>query len=64
VPAFFDAAAAQVAIVSVGENDYGHPTAITLDALTASGSTIWRTDRRGTITVRFQEGVPTVVAER
>ena len=33
VAEFFDAVAAPVAVVSVGENTYGHPTAFTLDAL-------------------------------
>ncbi len=53
VPEFFDAVQAEMAIVSVGENDYGHPTAFTLDALVAAGSRVWRTDRQGTITVLF-----------
>jgi competence protein ComEC len=64
VPEFFDAVDAEVAIVSVGENDYGHPTAFTLDALTASGAEVWRTDRHGTITVRFVGHAPTVQSER
>jgi competence protein ComEC len=53
-----------VAIVSVGENDYGHPTAFTLDALWASGAQVWRTDRHGTITVSFVGLTPTVESER
>ncbi len=60
VPAFFDAVAAPVAVVSVGENTYGHPVPSTLDALVASGSTVWRTDLRGTVTVTFDRGSPTV----
>ena len=51
-------------IVSVGENDYGHPTAFTLDALAASGAQVWRTDRQGTITVVFAGPNPTVEFER
>ncbi len=53
VPEFFEAVEAEVAVVSVGDNDYGHPTAFTLDALAASGAQVWRTDRHGTITVSF-----------
>jgi competence protein ComEC len=64
VPEFFDAVDAEVAIVSVGENDYGHPTAFTLDALVAAGSRVWRTDRQGTITVLFAGPTPTVEFER
>jgi competence protein ComEC len=64
VPEFFDAVDAEVAIVSVGENDYGHPTAFTLDALAASGAQVWRTDRHGTVTVSFVGLTPTIESER
>jgi competence protein ComEC len=64
VDEFFDAVAAPIAIVSVGENTYGHPVSSTLDALQAAGSSVWRTDEHGTITVAFQEGVPVVTSER
>jgi competence protein ComEC len=64
VAEFFDAVAAPVAVVSVGENSYGHPVPSTMDAIIDSGSTVWRTDQHGTITVVFQAGIPTVVAER
>jgi competence protein ComEC len=64
VPEFFDAVDAEVAIVSVGENDYGHPTAFALDALMASGAQVCRTDRHGTITVSFVGLTPTVESER
>lgn len=64
LPEFFEAVDADVAVVSVGPNEYGHPTAFTLDALAASGAQIWRTDRQGTITVRFDGRTPTVDSER
>jgi competence protein ComEC len=64
VPEFFDAVDAGMAVVSVGQNDYGHPTAFTLDALAAAGSRVWRTDRQGTITVLFAGPTPTVEFER
>jgi competence protein ComEC len=63
VAEFFEAVAAPVAVVSVGENTYGHPTAFTLDALDAAGSTVWRTDRSGTVTVTFVDGVAIVSGE-
>jgi competence protein ComEC len=64
IPEFFQAVSAEVAVVSVGENDYGHPVASTLDAITESGAEIWRTDRHGTVTVTFVDGVPVVTADR
>jgi len=64
VVAFFEAVDARVAIVSVGENRYGHPVPSTLDALVATGAQVWRTDRAGTITVRFDGPSPTIESER
>jgi competence protein ComEC len=61
---FFDAVDAMVAIVSVGENAYGHPVPSTLDALVATGAQVWRTDRNGTIVVRFTGRNPTIESER
>jgi len=48
----------------VGENTYGHPTAFTLDALAAARSSVWRTDRSGTVTATFVDGVAVVTGER
>lgn len=39
-------------IISVGENDYGHPTRETMDRLKEVNSKILRTDRLGTITIK------------
>jgi len=64
VPKFFEAVKANIAVVSVGENDYGHPTAFTLDALVASGAQVWRTDRHGTITVLLDGPSLSVESER
>jgi competence protein ComEC len=64
LPEFFHAVAAPVAIVSVGENGYGHPVPATLDHLVHAGSSVWRTDQHGTITVTFSDGEPVVTAER
>jgi competence protein ComEC len=42
----------RVAVISVGaHNRYKHPSPKTLDALTAIGATVYRTDRDGDITV-------------
>jgi competence protein ComEC len=64
VPEFFDAVAAPVAVVSVGENTYGHPVPSTLEALIDSGSTVWRTDERGTVTITFDDGAAVATGER
>jgi|CXWL01.1.fsa_nt_gi competence protein ComEC len=41
----------RVAVVSVGQNRYGHPTPEAIARLGAVGARIWRTDREGHITV-------------
>lgn len=64
VPAFFDAVAPPVSIVSVGENGYGHPVPETLAALAAAGSAVYRTDLEGTVTVTFAGGEPVVSTGR
>ena len=64
VPEFFQAVDADVAVVSVGENDYGHPVPATLDAIAQTGAGIWRTDQHGTITVTFDANGPVVTAPR
>ena len=62
-PSFFEAVGASVAVVSVGENDYGHPVPETLEALRASGARVIRTDLAGEVTVTFGAGVPLVKSE-
>jgi competence protein ComEC len=52
---FFEAVQAQVAIVSVGPNTYGHPVPEVLDWIRATGAQVYRTDREGTITVTFAD---------
>lgn len=55
---FFDAVSADVAVVSVGPNEYGHPVSWVLSALRRSGALVLRTDQSGDVTVRFgPEGV-------
>lgn len=41
-----------IAVISVGENFYGHPAQEVLDRLAAIGCTVYRTDRDGNITFR------------
>ncbi|TDC47827.1 DNA internalization-related competence protein ComEC/Rec2 [Jiangella ureilytica] len=42
---------ARLALVSVGENTYGHPSRRVLDALQADGVRVYRTDEHGSIAV-------------
>lgn len=51
--AWLDAIAPDAAIISVGYNHYGHPTAETLARLQAHDIPIYRTDRMGDVTVHL-----------
>lgn len=42
----------QLAVISVGENSYGHPSAQVLERLKEQGCRIWRTDQQGTLIIR------------
>ncbi len=53
LPEFFQAVDAQIAIISVGPNDYGHPVPSTIEAIEATGTQVWRTDEHGDIVVTF-----------
>ena len=43
------------AIISVGNNNYGHPTSETLDRLTAASADIFRTDQSGAVILEIYE---------
>lgn len=49
--AFLSAVAPSEAVISVGDNTYGHPAEDTQTRLTIAGVRIWRTDQAGTIVV-------------
>jgi competence protein ComEC len=61
---FFDATDAQVALVSTGPNDYGHPVPSVLATLERMGMLVVRTDQAGNVTVRFDEGEVLLESER
>ncbi|MEG1683468.1 MAG: ComEC/Rec2 family competence protein [Oscillospiraceae bacterium] len=48
-PELLDAVTPEVAIVSVGDNSYGHPTHQALGRLADAGATIYRTDLHGNV---------------
>ncbi|HZW02631.1 MAG TPA: lamin tail domain-containing protein [Anaerolineaceae bacterium] len=48
---FLTAASPEEAVISVGENSYGHPAANTLDRLESAGAFTWRTDLSGNVWV-------------
>lgn len=63
-PAFLDAVAPRVALVSVGAgNDYGHPSPVVLARLARGGARVVRTDEQGDVAVvRSADGQLAVVA--
>ena len=44
------------AVISVGDNRYGHPAEETLRRLQAVGAAVWRTDRQGSIRITVNGG--------
>ena len=51
-PELLNAVQPELAVISVGENNYGHPTQEVLDRLEEAGCTVRRTDQEGTIIIR------------
>ncbi|MFA4971934.1 MAG: ComEC/Rec2 family competence protein [bacterium] len=50
--AFLAKVSPETSVISVGAgNSYGHPTAVTLQRLVQAGSTVYRTDQDGTVTI-------------
>jgi competence protein ComEC len=48
---WLDSLRARVAIISVGQNNYGHPAPETLSRLRRHGVSVWRTDQDGSVSV-------------
>lgn len=52
-------------VVSVGPNNYGHPTATALNLYKSVGAATWRTDQMGTVTITVQpSGAYTITTEK
>lgn len=52
--AFLEEVDPEIALISVGRNNYGHPAEDTLDRLRAIQCAIFRTDRLGAISIKFR----------
>jgi competence protein ComEC len=52
---FFEAVGAEVAVVSTGPNDYGHPHPEVMAVLRQQSEVVLRTDLAGEVTVRFSD---------
>jgi competence protein ComEC len=50
---FLESTGADVAVISVGENTYGHPNPALLEMLEGAGMAVYRTDLTGEVSVRF-----------
>ena len=53
---FLKAVSPEAAVISVGDNNYGHPSEQTLQRLLAVGADIWRTDQQGTVRITVNGG--------
>ncbi|MFH1632274.1 MAG: MBL fold metallo-hydrolase [bacterium] len=57
---FLEAISPEYSVISVGENDYGHPSPIVIDRLESVGSTVLRTDLDGDVRILTDGGEPSV----
>jgi beta-lactamase superfamily II metal-dependent hydrolase len=61
---FLEKVKPKIAVISVGENNYGHPSTFTLQRLKEIGATIYRTDLQGTITITTDGNNYTILTEK
>ncbi len=61
---FLQAMSPDIAVVSVGENGYGHPHPACIERLGDVGATIYRTDEQGAIVMTMHGGGYTITTER
>lgn len=57
---FLEEVTPRVSVIGVGDNNYGHPTEAALTRLKTIGSSIYRTDKNGTVRVEIKDGILTV----
>ena len=63
-PSWLREIGAQVAVIEVGPNRYGHPSTDALARLAEAGAEVWRTDRDGTVVVTVSDSSMTVHSRR
>ncbi|MGC4154107.1 MAG: ComEC/Rec2 family competence protein [Propionicimonas sp.] len=63
-PELFSAVGAPVALIGVGPNTYGHPSATALGELARAGATVFRTDTQGSLAVTPTDAGFQVTTER
>ncbi len=56
IASFLSSVMPRLAVIEVGENNYGHPTPAALQRLAAVGASVYRTDRDGTVHLRVVDG--------
>ena len=44
----------EIGVISVGENNFGHPTAEAMDRMAWQGMTLYRTDLQGNIVIQAE----------
>ncbi|MFH1694654.1 MAG: hypothetical protein ABH880_02790, partial [Patescibacteria group bacterium] len=52
-----------IAVIEVGNNSYGHPTAIVLQKLQMIGASVYRTDKNGRVKLLVRDGKIGVMTE-
>ncbi len=62
--AFLAAVAPRYAVVSVGANDYGHPSERVMERIQNFGAAIYRTDQVGDITFELRDGLLSVATAK
>lgn len=65
-PEFLREVDADVALISVGTNNYGHPDVALIESLRGQGASVFRTDQAGSISVRWrlEDGRPIFSARK
>lgn len=62
--AFLEAVNPQVAVISVGQNNYGHPSEIVIEKLEKNGIMVFRTDLDGAVGIINRKGTISVCTEK
>lgn len=57
---FISATRPKIAVIEVGKNSYGHPSPEVLGRLSRAGTSLYRTDRDGTMKIIFEDGLARV----